>query len=173
MSLRDSARAPASRPPSELSATPKPNPGRRAHPGVMSSRIRRIVVFVGATGVLAAAAGCGGTVATSSSSGAQAASQPSGQQQRPGAGPRDLSALAAKLGVSSARLQEAIQATRPSSPGAGAPNATDRAAALAKALGLPEAKVRAAMQAVGPGGAPQGPPPSTQSQQPPAGQSAA
>ena len=135
----------------------------------MSSRIRRIAVIVGATGVMAAAAGCGGTAASSSSSGAQsAASQPQGR----GAGTRDLSALADKLGVSTAQLQKAMQTVGPPSPDAGGQNGADRIAALAKALGLSDAKVRAAIQATRPGGAPQGQP-GPHSQQPQSGQSAA
>lgn len=131
----------------------------------MSTKVRRIAVIVGATGLLGATAGCGATSTTSSSSGAQgAASQPPSQQQAPRAGAPDLSALAGKLGVSTAQLQKAIQTAGPPSPGA------DRIAALATALGLSEAKVRAAMQATRPNGAPPGGSPA---QQPPSGQSAA
>ena len=129
----------------------------------MSSRIRRVVVFVGATGVLAVA-GCGGATPSSSPSSAQGAPE---QQQGPGGGPRDLSALADKLGVSTAQLQKAMQTAGPPSPGAGGQNGADRIAALAKALGLSEAKVQAAIQATRPSGAPQGQP----SQPPQSGQS--
>ena len=137
----------------------------------MSARIRRLVVFVGATGVLAVA-GCGGATPSSSPSSAQgAADQPQQQQgaQGPGGGTRDLSALADKLGVSTAQLQKAMQAAGPPSPGAAGQNESDRIAALAKALGLSEAKVQAAIQATRPSGAPQGQP----SQPPQSGQSAA
>ena len=122
----------------------------------MSPRFRRVAVIVGTAGVLAAAAGCGGSAATSSSSPAPgAAGQPQQQGAAPGA--PDLSALATKLGVSTARLQQAMQAARPSSPSTDAAR-PDPAAALAKALGLSEAKVRAAMQATMPAGGPQGQP---------------
>jgi hypothetical protein len=119
---------------SELSATRQRNPGQRADPAAMSSRIRRLVVFVGATGVLALA-GCGGATPSSSPSSAQgAADQPQQQQgaQGPGAGTRDLSALADKLGVSTTQLQKAMQAVGPPSPDAAGQNEADRIAALAK-----------------------------------------
>jgi UDP-N-acetylmuramyl pentapeptide synthase len=68
-----------------------------------------------------------------------------------------VTALASKLGVSTAKLQAAMQATRPTS-GSGAQGASaDRATALAKQLGLSTAKVQAALDAVRPsGGPPQG-----------------
>lgn len=123
----------------------------------MSSRIRRVVVFVGATGVLAVA-GCGGATPSSTPSSAQGAADQPQQQQGPGGGTRDLTALADKLGVSTAQLQKAMQTVGPPSPGADRQNGSDRIAALAKALGLSEAKVQAAIQATRPSGAPQGQP---------------
>jgi hypothetical protein len=170
--VKTRGRRAASRPLSELSATIQRNLGRRADPAGISPRIRRVAVIVGATGALAAAAGCGATGSTSSSSsGAAGQPQSQSQQQGPGPGAPDLSALASKLGVSTAKLQQAMEATRPSSPGADG-SGTDPTAALAKALGLSEAKVRAAMQATMPSGGPQGPQ-GQPGQQEPSGQSAA
>jgi hypothetical protein len=104
----------------------------------MKPRIRRLAMIVGAT-ALVGAAGCGA---------AGQADSPSQQTDPPAANARpDLSALAAKLGVSTSRLETAMQATRPSPSSA---NAQDRAAALAKELGISEAKVRAALQSLGP-----------------------
>jgi hypothetical protein len=123
-----------------------------------SPRVRRVAVIVGATGLLAAAAGCGGDAATSSSGG-QGASAPAQAPQPSGARGPDVSALAKALGVSTAELRKAMTAApRPTAPSAGGQDGSDRVAALAKALGLSEAKVRAAMQATRPSGAPQAPP---------------
>jgi hypothetical protein len=149
----------ASHPLSELSGVLQRNLGRRADPAVMSSpKVRKVAVIVGATGLLAAATGCGGAAATSSSGG-QGASPPAQAQQPSGARAPDASALAKALGVSTADLQKAMQALpRPTAPSADGQGASDRITALAKALGLSEAKVRAAMQATRPSGAPQAPP---------------
>ena len=80
---------------------------------------------------------------------------------KPPGGPRggmDLSALAGQLGVSTAKLQAALEAARPAGdPRSHAPGEDPMAAALAEQLGLSTAKVRAALDAVrpahGPGGA--------------------
>jgi len=111
----------------------------------MTFSLRRTGVAVSIASVLAfAAAGCGGSAASTASTATQ---QQAGQP--PGGGP-DLSALASKLGVSETKLEQAMQAARPtqgSSP-------QDMTAALAKALGVSEAKVQAAMQATRPSGTP-------------------
>jgi biotin operon repressor len=124
-------------------------------------RVRKVAVIVGASALLGAA-GCGATTQTSTSAAGTSAAARTG-------GP-DVSALAAKLGVSTSALQKAMQATRPSQPSSGSQSqAQDRAAALAKELGISEAKVRAAMQSLGPpsgqsqgnGSAPAAPPSGT------------
>jgi hypothetical protein len=125
---------------------------------------------------LFALAGCGGSSTTTStpSTSAQGASVQGAQPQaRPG-GPFaqiDQSALAKDLGVSTARLQQALAAARPAGApngpgngvppsggqGSGGPPAGGRgpggqmAANLAKQLNLPTAKVQAALAKVLPG----------------------
>jgi hypothetical protein len=72
-----------------------------------------------------------------------------------------VGALAEKLGVTTAKLQAAMQEARPdqgSSP-------QDMTAALAKALGISESKVSAAMQATRPSGTPPEQPQQSQSQE--------
>jgi biotin operon repressor len=120
---------------------------------MMKPRIRRLAVIVGATALVGAAAGCGAAKDQSGSASAANANAPAA------AGQPDLSALAAKLGVSTSALQKAMQATRPSQPSSGSSSTRqDPTAALAKALGISEAKVRAAMRSLGPptGQQPQG-----------------
>lgn len=128
----------------------------------MSPSLRRIGAALGVAGALAAAAiGCGSSTegtASATQQGSQQQTQPSGAPGQGQGGP-DLSALAAKLGVSESKLQSAMQAARPtqgSSP-------HDMAASLAKALGVTEADVQAAMEATRPSGAGQ-PPRSGQTQ---------
>jgi hypothetical protein len=64
----------------------------------------------------------------------------------------DVSALAEELGVSTTKLEAAMQTARPDGDrGAGGPRGDgDMAAALAEALGLAEARVSAALDAVRP-----------------------
>ena len=114
---------------------------------------RTLAVIVGAV-VLAGAAGIGVTAGGDSSS----AATPS-TMGRPGQGGFDLSALADELGVSEARLQDALQAARPS--GGAGPGAarTDLAETLADELGLPVDDVEAALEATMPSGGPGGGPP--------------
>jgi hypothetical protein len=131
----------------------------------MTPRFRRVAVFVG-TAALAAGAGIG--VAASggdASTDAGNRSAPGMSQPLPGGGsgggggaaPRgmDISALADALGVSEARLQEALQAARPSGPGGGP---DEMIQALADELGIDADKVRAAFEDAfgGNGGPPSG-----------------
>jgi biotin operon repressor len=121
----------------------------------MRPRIRRSIAVLGAAGLLAVAAGCGGaaTTTTTSSGGSTntAATQPQGAP--------DLSTLAGKLGVSTAKLEKAMQAIRPQ---AGA-QPGDMAAALAKQLGISTSKVKSALESVRPSGTPPPAPTTTQS----------
>jgi len=122
----------------------------------MDPRFRKVVVFVGAA-TLAGGVGVGVAAQGSDTAGTQTA-----LRQRAGAPghPRgmDLSALAERLGVSTAELQAALAAARPSGdrrdgdfgapPGAG--GADPIATAIAKRLGVSTAKVQAALEAVRP-----------------------
>jgi hypothetical protein len=77
------------------------------------------------------------------------------RQPGPGGG-LDISALADELGVSEARLQLALENSRPSTPGAGGPD--EMIQALADELGLSADKVREAFAAtLGSAGPPQAP----------------
>ena len=70
---------------------------------------------------------------------------------RPGDRGERLSALAKQLGVSEARLRDALRSLRPAADRRHGPGARDRAAdvrALADALGVDAAKVRAALDEV-------------------------
>lgn len=132
----------------------------------MTSRIRRVAVITGTTGLIALAAGCG----TNPQNANTPASAGSGRQSAPvggpgGPGPANLSALATKLGVSQAKLQAAMAKVRPG------PNLTrsQADAALAKELGLTAAQIRAAMQATRPAAPAGGQPPSGSAGQAPAG----
>jgi hypothetical protein len=120
-------------------------------------KFKRVAVFgtVAALGL----AGCGGQAATSSTPSGSSSNQPAGQQG--GGQAPDFSALAKELGVSEAKLQEAMEANRPS-PGT---QPSDLAASLASALGLSESKVSAALKDFMPAGGPPsgGQPPSSSS----------
>ena len=121
---------------------------------------RTLAVIVGAV-VLAGAAGIGVTAGSDSST-----ATPS-TMGRPGPGGPgggfDLTALADELGVSESRLQDALEAARPSGGGGGpGAGAADLAETLADELGLPVDDVEAALEAVMPSGGPGGgPPPGT------------
>jgi len=121
--------------------------------------VRRIAVFAG-TAALAggAVAGCGSEAATTGGSG-------SSQQQQRGAGGMDLTALAEALGVSTAKLQAAMQQNMPQPVQRGqGGRSDDMAANLAKELGLSESKVKAALEKLRPEG---GPPAGGNGQAPP------
>jgi hypothetical protein len=127
---------------------------------------RKLAVFLGAAAMLGGA-GCGSAASGDTQSSSAAPSQ--SQSRRPGGpGAPDLSALASRLGVSEARLQQAMQAARPGA-GSSAPSSPDAmASALARQLGLTTAKVQAALKALMPqGGPPQGTMPPRGSTQPP------
>ncbi len=114
---------------------------------------RRIAVLAST----AALAG-GALVACGSESTTTTANAPGGQQQQSGQPPQgggmDFSALAEKLGVSTEKLEAAMEKNRPQQGG----SPDDMAATLAKALGLSTAKVQAALEESMPqgGGPPQG-----------------
>jgi hypothetical protein len=132
----------------------------------MPRRARKVAAIVG---VAAVAAGAGIGVANQSSSSASgttaAMTQPGGQPG--GLRGLDVTALAKQLGVSTAKLQSALDAARPAGapggppaggqppsgaqPPAGGPPASGGAnrlaSALAKQLGLSTTKVQAALDA--------------------------
>ncbi|MEA2284631.1 MAG: hypothetical protein QOJ21_674 [Solirubrobacteraceae bacterium] len=133
-------------------------PHGRSH--TMKPRVRRLAMIAGA-GALLGTTGCGAaTTAQQSSSATTTQSQAQSAPALPGTPPagrppqRNLGALAAKLGVSTATLTKAMQAIGPTAGANGAPPRADMPAALAKQLGLSTAKVRAALDAVRPPGAP-------------------
>ena len=113
----------------------------------MNPRYRKIAVFVGAAALAGGAAvgvAAGGDSATTTGS-SPAMTRPGG----PGGG-FDLSALAEKLGVSKSRLQEALQAARPSA--GRRPDPSSMAATLADELGLSTDEVQAALEETMPSG---------------------
>jgi hypothetical protein len=142
----------------------------------MRRRTIRLSAAALASAALLALAGCGGGSTTSTPS---ASAQGAPQQARGGGlfGQANLSALAKELGVSTARLQQALAAARPAGGPDGAPpggmqgsgpppaGAGGRggqiAANLAKQLNLPPATVQQALAKVLPrrpqGAAPQAP----------------
>lgn len=106
----------------------------------MSHRIRRYTAVLG-TAALVGGSGLG--IAQ-----AQDTSTDRSKTDRPARGPSsaDLTALADRLGVSTARLQAAMEATRPARPSGGrreGRRGSDMAAALASALGVQTAQVKA------------------------------
>jgi hypothetical protein len=121
----------------------------------MKQRIRTTLAAVGAAAVLTAT-GLG--VAASkhdSSDSASAATQQAVPAGRGAPGATNQAGLAKALGVSTAKLQKAMQANRPTSGQGGGPQ--QMAANLAKALGLPTSKVQKALEANRPSGAPGAP----------------
>jgi hypothetical protein len=118
----------------------------------MTPRYRKVVVFVG-TAALAAGAGIG-VAAQGDSTTANQSGPGMTRPGDPGGGGFDLSALADELGVSETRLQEAMQAARPSAGGGAGP--TGMAEALADELNLSVTKVQDALEATRPQGS--GPP---------------
>jgi hypothetical protein len=160
---------------------------QRAHSVVadaltMTTHIRKLVAAFAATVLVGFAAGCGGSGATSDATTNANATNNAQQRTARAAGPgggglstTTLRTLATKLGVSTAQLQKAMAAARPTGTPGGTPPAQgsapaagttgpagDMAAAIAKSLGLTTAKVQAALTAVMPagGGGPGGAPPS-------------
>ena len=130
----------------------------------MNPRSRTLAIVLGAA-ALAGAAGIG-VAATGDS----AASNASPSMSRPGGpgggGGFDLAALADELGVSESRLQEALEAARPSGGGPGA-GRSDLAETLAEELGLSVDEVEAALEATMPSGGPGGGPPGSDGMTPP------
>jgi hypothetical protein len=136
----------------------------------MTPRFRRVAVFVG-TAAIAAGAGVGVAAQSDSSPDRSSGAPRMTRQPGPGGG-LDISALADELGVSEARLQLALENSRPATPGAGDPD--EMIQALADELGLSADKVREAFAAaLGSGDPPQAPdgggaPPSNEQTTPPA-----
>jgi hypothetical protein len=118
----------------------------------MNPRSRTLAVVLGAV-ALAGAAGIGVAAGGDSS-----ATGTTPSMSRPGPGGFDLTALADELGVSESRLQEALEAARPSGDGAGDPRSarSGMAETLAEQLGLPVDEVEAALEATMPSGGPGG-----------------
>lgn len=152
----------------------------------MSPIKRKAAVLLG-TAAMFGAAGCGATTSGSSDStaaapatqaSAQTAGAPpamtgqagtaaqgtqgpgGGQVGGPGGGPPDVSSLATALGVSTTKLQAAMDATRPQpgTTGTAPPSASTMAADLAQELNLDEDKVAEALKSFMPQG---GPPPNS------------
>jgi hypothetical protein len=135
------------------------------------------------------AAATQGAATTATTPGGTSTTQGGATQGGPGAiSTTALAAAAKELGVSTAKLQAAMQAARPSAPsasggtqpgagsagGSGSDPQTEMYAAIAKTLGTTSAKVKAALADVlpagGRGGAPGGTPPSgAQGGTPPSG----
>jgi biotin operon repressor len=120
---------------------------------------RRVAVFTSVVALAGGAvAGCGSNAATTSgtSSGTGTTQQPAGQNGQPPQGGRiDFTALAKELGVSTTKLQAAMQKVRPQGGQQGQNGGrSDMAANLAKELGLSESKVAAALQKLRPQGGP-------------------
>lgn len=135
----------------------------------LTTRTKKVILgaaAVGAAGVVIA--GCGGSdnaQSRTTAAPASAQNQPTPQAGggagvapgRTGPTGAQLSTLAKQLGVSTDKLQTAMEKTRPTP---GQPPTTDPATALAKELNLPVAKVRQVMSAFRPqGGPPSGAPP--------------
>jgi hypothetical protein len=106
----------------------------------MNPRYRKIAVFVGAA-ALTGGAGIG--VAAGGDSAATGSSPAMTRPGGPGGG-FDLSALAEELGVAETRLQEAMQAARPSA--GQRPDASSMAETPADELGLSADEVQAALE---------------------------
>jgi hypothetical protein len=125
----------------------------------MNTRYRRVAVFVG-TAALAAGAGIG--VASKGAATPSATPNTTQQQQgpggAPGAGGLDVSSLADALGVSEARLEEAMRNARPTDRSAGG-GPDDMFQALADELGVSVDKVREAFESTMPQGGGGGAPP--------------
>ena len=122
----------------------------------MKPQIRNVLAATGAAAVLAAT-GFGVASAQKDGSGTSSAAQtmggPPGRGQNGAGGPSasSLKGLASDLGVSTAKLRQAMQNARPSGP-PGQGGGQDMAVSLAKALGLSKAKVTAALKANAPAG---------------------
>ena len=110
----------------------------------MSSRTRKLAAVIGAATVASTAAFAIGTQVNGQAvaGGLMSGGGESRSGDRGHRGP-DVSALATKLGVSTERLQAALEKTRPARPH-GDRRGGDKAAALAKELGISADKVEAA-----------------------------
>lgn len=133
----------------------------------MKVRTRAVAALAAAGALAAGVVGCGddGQSTASAQQPGQAAQQQSGTAQnapQQQGTPPGLSTLASALGVSEAKLQSAMESTRPTDPSSGPPSASEMATDLAKALNLDVDKVTAALQDSMPSG---GAPPSGQQPQ--------
>jgi len=119
-----------------------------AHTGKLATLLGG-VVLASAGFALGSQPGDGTAVAakptTTASPAAQRTTAAAGRDCDRRGGRRDLSGLATALGVSEARLREALRAVRPDAA-AREDRRAERIAALAKALGVREAKVREALE---------------------------
>ena len=112
----------------------------------MSSRTRKLAAIIGAATVASTAAFAIGTQVDGQAvaGGLLSGAGESRSMDRGGRGP-DLSALATRLGVSTERLQAALEKVRPAQSQDG-DRRSDKTAALAKELGVSTARVEAAMR---------------------------
>ena len=112
----------------------------------MSSRTRKLAAIIGAATVASTAAFAIGTQVDGQAvaGGLLSGAGESRSVDRGGRGP-DLSALATRLGVSTERLQAALEKVRPAQSQDG-DRRSDKTAALAKELGVSTARVEAAMR---------------------------
>lgn len=111
----------------------------------------RALAALAATGVLAVGAiGCGNSDDTQTNANAGTPAAAAAQSAPPQGRAPDLSTLASALGVTEAKLQSAMESTRPSDPSSGPPAQGDMAADLAEALGLDAEKVQEALSATMP-----------------------
>ncbi len=107
----------------------------------MISTPKKMAAVVAGSAVLASAAYGVGTQVGDGNATAASKSSNSSSDQRRGPGRPDLSGIAAKLGVSEAKLRAALDDLRPDRPAKGK-RGGDIAAALAKELDVSEAKVQ-------------------------------
>lgn len=115
-------------------------------------KLKRRIAALGAAAALVFA-GCGAESATTTSTASTGTPQQAGQPPQ-GAGGMDLSALAEQLGVTTEKLQAAMQDSRPQAGEQPSGSPGDMAANLAQELGLSESKVQAALDELMPQGTP-------------------
>lgn len=113
----------------------------------MSPRIRKAAAVLSATALLG-----GGAVGIAQAASGDAGTRPGRSGLGPGPGPMSgasLAKIAAALGVTTAQLQAAMEATRPAPPtGARPRGAAGMASELATALGVSTARVKAALDKI-------------------------
>ena len=113
----------------------------------MSSRTRKLAAVIGAATVASTAAFAIGTQVNGQAvAGSIMSAAGEGRSMDRGRHGPDVSALATKLGVSTERLQAALEKTRPARSQDDDRRGADKAAALAKELGVSTARAEAAMR---------------------------